>query len=130
MPRAKEIKFRTEDRVGLLGEVASALGEKKVNVRAVNAWIEDGQAVVRMVVDKAPAAKKVLVARGLAPEEKDVLELELPDKPGALGKAAKALGDAGVQIEHVFLGTAGARKSTVFMGVPDVKVALKALRGL
>jgi hypothetical protein len=61
-------------------------------------------------------------------EEKDVLEVELSDRPGALGAVAKALGDAGVNIEHLFVGTAGARKATVFMGVSDLKAALKALR--
>ncbi len=128
MPRAKELKIRAEDRPGLLGEMASALGEKKVNIRAVNAWIEEGQAVVRLVVDKAPAAKKVLAARGWTAEEGDVVEIELADKPGALGKAAKALGEAGVNIGHVYLGTGGPRKATVFLGVPDLKAAMKALR--
>jgi hypothetical protein len=128
MPRAKELKIRTEDKPGLLGEIASALGEKKVNIRAVNAWIEDGQAVVRLVVDKAPAAKKALAARGWQPEEQEVLEIELADKPGTLGKAAKALGDAGINIGHVYVGAGGPRKAIVFLAVPDLKAAMKAVR--
>ncbi len=128
MPRAKELKVRVEDRPGMLGEVTSALGEKKVNVRAVNGWIENGQGVVRMVVDKVPVARKVLAARGWKAEEQDVLEVELPDKPGTLGDAARKLGAAGVNITHVFVGTAGARKATLFFGVSDIKAALKALR--
>jgi hypothetical protein len=128
MPRAKELKVRVEDRPGMLGEIGSALGEKKVNVRALNAWVENGQGVVRIVVDKVPVARKVLSAHGWSPEEQEVLELELPDKPGALGDAATKLGAAGVNITHVFVGTAGARKATVFLGVSDLKAALKALR--
>jgi hypothetical protein len=128
MPRAKELKIRTDDRPGLLGEIASALGEKKINIRAVNAWVEDSQAVVRLVVDKGPAAKKALAARGWTAEEQEVLEVELADKPGALGKATKALGDAGINIRHVYGGAGGARKATVFLGVPDLKAAMKAVR--
>ena len=128
MPRAKELKVRVEDRPGMLGEIASALGEKKVNLRAVNAWVENGQGVVRIIVDKVPVAKKVLSAHGWSPEEQEVLEVELPDKPGALGDAATKLGAAGVNITHVFVGTAGARKATVFLGVSDLKAALKAVR--
>jgi hypothetical protein len=128
MPRAKELKVRTEDRPGLLGEIASALGEKKVNLRAVNAWVEGGEGVLRMIVDKVGPAKRVLAARGWDVEEKDVVELELADKPGALGEAATALGEAGVNIEYVFVGTGGARKATVFFGVSDVPAAMKALR--
>ena len=128
MPRAKELKIRVEDRPGMLGEVAAALGEKKVNLRAVNAWIEDGQGVVRLVADQVGAAKRALAARGWKAEEQEVLEVEVPDKPGALGEIAAALGRAGVNITHVYIGTAGARKATVFMGVSDLKTALKAVR--
>jgi hypothetical protein len=128
MPRAKELKIRVEDRPGMLGEVAQALSDKKVNLRAVNAWIESGQGVIRMVVDQAGAAKRALASKGWAPEEQEVLEVELADKPGALAALATALGKAGVNITHVFVGTAGARKATVFLGVSDLKTALKAAR--
>lgn len=128
MPRAKEFKVRVEDRPGMLGEVASALAEKKVNLRAVNAWVEDGQGVIRVVVDKPAPAKKALVAHGWTPEEKEVLEIELADKPGTLAAAARKLGAAGVNIECVFLGSGPSRKATVFLGVSDIKAAMKALR--
>ncbi len=128
MAKAKELKFRVPDRPGMLGEIATALGEKKVNLRAVNAWVESGEGVVRIVVDKLAVAKKVLAARGWQAEERDVLELDLADKPGALGEAAAALGAAGVNITHVFVGTGGARKATLFLGVSDLAAAVKALR--
>ena len=128
MPRAKELKIRVEDRPGMLGQVALALADRKVNLRAVNAWIEDGEGVIRMVVDQVGAAKKALAARGWTAEEQDVLEVELPDKPGALGDLATALGEAGVNITHVFVGTGGARKATLFLGVSDIKAALKKAR--
>lgn len=128
MPRATELKIRVDDRPGILGEVASALGEKKVNLRAVNAWVEGTQGVLRLVVDKAAAAKKVLSAHGYAVEEREILELSLADKPGELGKAAQKLGEAGINIQYAFVGSAAARKVSVFMGVPDVKAAMAAAR--
>jgi hypothetical protein len=128
MARAKELKFKVPDRPGMLGEITTALGEKKVNLRAVNAWVEGDEGVIRMVVDKHAVAKKVLAQMGWTPEERDVIELELADKPGALAAAATKLGDAGVNITHVFVGTAGARKATVFLGVSDPAAATKALR--
>src|SRR5512133_4166934 len=128
MARAKELKFKVPDRPGMLGEVAGALGEKKVNLRAINAWVEGTEGVVRIVVDKHAAAKKLLAQKGWQPEERDVVEIELADKPGALGDAATRLGNAGVNITHVFVGTGGARKATVFLGVSDAAAAAKALR--
>jgi hypothetical protein len=128
MPRAKELKVRVADRPGALGEVTSALAEKKINLRAVNAWVEGSEGVVRIVADKAAAAKKVLQAKGWTVEEQEVVEVELADKPGTLAEKATALGRAGVNISYVFVGTGGGRKATVFLGVSDVAAALKALR--
>jgi hypothetical protein len=128
MPRAKELKIRVPDRPGALGEITAALAEKKVNLRAVNAWVEGAEGVVRMVVDKVPAAKKALSAKGWSVEEHDVIEVQLADKPGTLAEKATALGRAGVNITHVMVGPGGARKAIVFMGVSDVAAALKAVR--
>jgi len=128
MARAKELKFKVPDRPGMLGEIAGALGEKKVNLRAINAWVEGTEGVVRIVVDKHAVAKKLLAKKGWTPEERDVIELELADKPGTLGEAAAKLGRAGVNITHVFVGTGLARKATVFLGVSDPAAAAKALR--
>ncbi len=140
MPRVKELKVRVEDRPGMLGEIAAALGEKKVNIRAVSGWVEGGEGdaragdaevgegVIRLIVDKVPAARKVLSAHGWTPEEQDILEVELSDKPGALGAAAAKLGAAGISISHAYVGPGGARKVAVFLGVADLKAAAKALR--
>jgi hypothetical protein len=128
MPKAKELKIRVPDRPGMLGEVAGALAEKKINLVAVNAWIEGTEGVIRLVADKTAAAKKALTAHGWSVEEHDVIELELADKPGTLAEKAMKLGAAGVNITHVMVGTGAARKATVFLGVSDVALALKAAR--
>jgi hypothetical protein len=128
MPRAKELKVRVQDRPGALGEITAALAAKKINLRAVNAWVEGTEGVIRIVAESTPAARKVLAAQGLQVEEMDVVEVELADKAGALAEKATKLGAAGVNITHLFVGTAGARKATVFLGVSDVAAALKALR--
>ncbi len=128
MPRAKALRVKVQDRPGILGEIASALGAKGINLRAVHGYTEKGQGVVCLVVDKLAAANKVLAARGLQPEEEEVIELELAHKPGALGEVAKVLGDAGVNIKYVFVGPAGSRKATVFLAVSNMEAALEALR--
>lgn len=71
MPRARALVVKVEDRPGMLGEVATALGEKKVNLRAVQGSNEGGQGVLRLVVDKVAAAKRVLAARGWDPQEEE-----------------------------------------------------------
>jgi len=132
MPRATELKIRVENRPGMLGEVASALAMEKVNIRAVNGWVEGGEGVIRLVVDRLPAARKAIGRRGWRAEELEVLTVELPDKPGTLAALASALGAAGVDIGHLYVANAGARKAAVVLGVSDLgaaaKVAAKAAR--
>lgn len=128
MPRAKAIVIRVEDRPGTLGEIASLLGEKKVNLRAVHGSNVAGQGVVRLVVDKVALAKRALASRGFEPGEEQILRVDLADHPGALGEIAKLLGDARVNIEYVFASTGGGRRATAFLAVSDIQAALNALR--
>ena len=55
MPRAKQLTVSAPDRPGLMGELASALGAKKVNIRAFHAWAMEGRGIIRLVVDKHAA---------------------------------------------------------------------------
>jgi hypothetical protein len=63
----------------------------------------------------------------LKPEEEEIVEVQLADEPGTMGDVAKLLGDAGINIKYVFVGTARGRKVTVYLAVSDVIAALKAL---
>jgi hypothetical protein len=128
MPRAKALKVKVPDRAGVLGEITSALGWKSINVRAMHGYVEQGEGVVCLVVDRLAPANRALVALGLQPTQEEVLEVELANKPGALGEVSKKLGDAGVNIKYVFAGPGGARKATVFLAVSDMQAALKVLR--
>ena len=129
MPRAKQLTAWVDDRPGVLGEVASALGAKKVNTIAFTAATVEGRGAIRLVVDKPAAAKKALAERGWQTTEEDLVQITLSDKPGALGEAAKKLGAAGINIQYAYTGSAkSAAKVNTFCAVTDVAAALKALR--
>jgi hypothetical protein len=129
MPKAKQITVWVADRPGVLGAVAAVLGEKKVNIQAFLAHVHGDQGAIRLVVDKPAAAKKALASKGWKTSEEDVAAVTLADKPGALAAAASRLGNAGINIQYAYVGTAkGARKVTCYLAVGDVAAALKALR--
>jgi hypothetical protein len=61
--------------------------------------------------------------------EEDVVEVTLQDKPGSPGRLASKLGQAGVNIEYAYSGTArSAQKVNTYFKVSDLNTALKALR--
>jgi hypothetical protein len=126
MPRAKQLTVSVTDRPGVLGEIASALGDKKVNINGISGGKMGDQGVIWMVVDKNATAKKVLAQHGWNAKEDEVLAVTLTDSPGALGRFATKLGKAGINIMFMYGGSAGsARKMTGYFGVSDLKAALK-----
>ncbi len=129
MARAKQISAWVTDRPGMLGQVADALGEKGVSIRAFMAAVMDGRGFVRVVVDKPAAAKRIFKAHGWETTEDDVVEVTVPDRPGALGGVADRLGAAGVNVQYAYVGTArSARNVNLYLAVSDVKAAQRALR--
>jgi hypothetical protein len=129
MPKAKQISAWVDDRPGMLGQVADALGEKGIAIRAFMAAVMDGRGFIRVVVDRPALARRVFAAHGWKTTEDDVIEVTVPDRPGALGRVADRLGEAGVNIQYAYVGTAkSASKVNLYLAVPDVKAAARALR--
>lgn len=129
MPKAKQLTVWVQDHPGALGEVASAIGAKKANILAFTAWVDGDRGAIRMVFDKTAVAKRALAARGWETMEEEVLEVTMPHTPGSLGRIAKKLGEAGVNIHYAYTGLAeSARRANVYYGVSDLKAAMKAVR--
>jgi len=129
MPKAKQLSAWVEDRPGTLGQVADALGEAKVSIRAFMAATFDGRGFVRVVVDRPAVARRVFRKHGWETTEEDIVELTLRDRPGELGQAADRLGAAGINVQYAYVGTAkSANKVNLYLAVGDVKAALKVLR--
>ena len=129
MPKAKQLSVWVDDRPGMLGKVASALGAKKVNIIGFMAPVADGRDAIRMVVDKPEEAKEAFAAGGWETSEEDIVQVVLADKPGALGSAASRLGAVGININYAYSGSGkGAQKVSTFFAVADVQAALKVLR--
>jgi hypothetical protein len=129
MPTAKQLTVSVENRPGMLGEVGSALGAKKVNILAFMATVADNRGIIRMVVDKRAAARRVFAEHGWETTEEAVLEVALPDKPGSLGRIGHKLREASVNIQYAYAGLGpSARRVNAYFGVSDLKVALIAVR--
>jgi hypothetical protein len=80
-------------------------------------------------VDRPAEARKVFAAQGWKTTVDDLVEVVIPDRPGAMGRVADRLGAAGINIHYGYVGTSGkARSVSLFLSVDSPAAALKALR--
>jgi len=109
--KAKEISFTMPNKAGLLSEVSRAISGASVNITAICAYSMVDTAYFMLTTASNVKTKKALEPLGVTIEERDVVEVELLNKPGELQKVAKRIADAGIDIEYMYA-TAGAGKST------------------
>jgi len=125
--KVKGIRFTLPNKVGLLSEITTAVSAAKVNITAICAYAKEDQASFTLITDGGAKAKKALTALGVEIEEKDVIEVEMPNKPGELQKVAKKIAEAGIDIDYMF-GTAkvGKTATCIFKTADDPK-AIKVI---
>lgn len=122
---AAEFIVKLADRPGQLASLASALGDAKVQLRAIAAQ----KGVVGLLVDdrdRAKARRALKKARYRA-TERGAIEMRLQDKPGSLGKAAGRFGKKRVNISSMYVLAPGRGNVRVAFGVKDVRGAKRAL---
>lgn len=108
--KAKEISFTTANKVGLLSEVTTAIAGANVNITTIWAYAMENSATFMLTTDSNAKAKKALTQLGVTVEEKDVVAVEVPNKPGELQKVAKKIADGDIDIEYMYA-TAGMSKT-------------------
>ncbi|HSB07570.1 MAG TPA: hypothetical protein VLK23_20515 [Thermodesulfobacteriota bacterium] len=125
--KVKEISFTMSNKVGLLSEVTTAIAWAKVNIAAICAYAMDNDAYFMLTTDSNAKAKKALAPLGVTLEERDVVEIEVPNRAGELQKVAKKLADAGIDVEYMYA-TAGAGKTaTCVFKTADDKKTIKVI---
>jgi hypothetical protein len=99
-----DVAIRLENRPGAMAEMGEALGAAGVSVEGGGGWVADGKATMHFLFDDGEAAAKALAAVGMEVIAiKEVLVQKLrQDVPGQLGKIARRMSDAGVNIEVVY----------------------------
>lgn len=88
---------------GDLARVAQALARRAVNIKALAALSIDGQAIVRIIPDDIEAARKAFEAAKIRHVESEVHTVLLENKAGQLADLTNRLGDAGINLEALYL---------------------------
>lgn len=112
-----------EDKPGIDATIAETLGNAGINIQGTFGSGRLGE--VHILVDDVEGARRALEGTGYNVEEREALVIQLEDTPGAWGKVARSLADAGVNIEFNYLAT-GTR---MVIGPDDVEKARAATGG-
>ena len=101
----KDLTIELENRPGAIAEMGEALGAAGVSVEGGGAWAVNNVGVAHFLFFDGEAAKEALEAAGIKVlAVKDVLVQRLQqDVPGQLGMLTRRMGDAGVNIEVLYL---------------------------
>jgi hypothetical protein len=115
---AKDLTISLEDRPGILAELGEALGGAGINIEGFCGYRSDGTGIVHLLVDDATAARRALEGAGFAVQaERDVIVVDVEDRPGALGVVARRIAGADVSLDIAYLGT----NTRIVIGAEDLE---------
>ena len=124
MPKAKQLIVSVENRPGTLARVAKTLGDAKVNILSFLTTTSGAAGSLQVVVDRVNKARNALDREKLPFIEEDVLQVVLPNVPGALATFAGKLAAKDINITSGYqTSVEGSKKASVVLAVSDLDKA-------
>jgi hypothetical protein len=121
-----DLVIEIENKPGALARVAAAVSDAGVNIAAATCIGKGDLAEVHILVPHAEAARRALAISHLAvTREREVVAVEVEDRPGVLADLTRTIARAGVDLDLVYVAT----RNRVVFGAPDLaglKAALDA----
>jgi hypothetical protein len=124
MERITELFVILENRPSTLGELCSHLAENDINIEAIGVFVDTAKLYVKNVTK----AVKLLSKLNYTTELRDVLKIDLENRPGALAEVTTKLGNRGVNIEYCY-GTLSHKGgvTSIILDVSDIDKAMAIL---
>ncbi len=127
--KCRQFSVFLENKVGALAELCKLISDRSVNLLAICAIDTIEEAVLRIVAEDEPRTLDVLKGAGFRVLETDALLVELDNAPGATGKMATMLANAGINIDYLYASAhPTGRKSYVVLRTHQVDKAEKVLK--
>jgi hypothetical protein len=124
---ARDLTVVLQDRPGELALLGEATGQAGVNIQGMCAFTGEGRGVIHLLLDDdaVAAARRALEEAGMGiADDREVLVIDVADKPGTLGGLARALGEANVNIELAYTTFGGIK---LVIATDDIDSARAAL---
>jgi hypothetical protein len=123
----RDLTVILQDEPGQLATLGEATGRAGANIRGMAAFTGEGRGVIHLLFDDdhAARARAALEEAGLGiADDREVLVVDVNDRPGTLGELARELGEAGVNIELAYTTFGGVR---LVIATDDLENARAAL---
>ncbi|HKW71134.1 MAG TPA: ACT domain-containing protein [Candidatus Dormibacteraeota bacterium] len=119
-----EIVIETQDRPGVIAAIGELFGQRRINIRAAAAFAHEGRGFLHFVVDDAESAIAALKPAGWnVVQRREVLAVSLDDQPGELGRYARRLANAGINISALYMAAGQAGDLEVIVAVENLEAA-------
>lgn len=111
----KEFDVYVQNKPGELAKVCELLGNQGVNIRAIASERGSPKPMIRVVTDDETTTKAALARSGISYDLRDVVSVRMVDRPGELGKIARKLAKAMVNVDSIYiLGKEGSATDIAF----------------
>jgi len=117
-----DLTIDIENTPGALASVAAAISDAGVNIAAATCVGPADRAELHILVPHAEAARHALAISHLAvSREREVVVVDVEDRPGVLADITRKVAGAGVNLDLVYIAT----RDRLVLGATDIE-ALKA----
>ncbi len=121
---AKDLTIVLENRPGTGADVGEALGKAGISMGGMCGFPCEGRGVFHVLVEDGAGARRVLEEGGMEVSgEREVLVLEVEDRPGVFGEIARKIANAGVNVDLCYV----ASGTRLVIGADDLEKARAAL---
>jgi hypothetical protein len=121
---AVDLAIDIENTPGALAQVAAAISDAGVNIAAATCLGPGARAELHILVPHAEAVKHSLAISHVAvTREREVVVVDVEDRPGALADLARKIARAGINLDLVYVAT----QNRVVFGADDLPALRAAL---
>jgi hypothetical protein len=116
-----------ENTPGALADVATSISDAGVNLAAATCVGPGDRAELHILVPHAEAARHVLsISHVAVTREREVVVVEVQDRPGVLADLARKVAKAGVNLDLIYIAT----QNRIVLGADDLDGLKAALEGV
>ena len=109
---------------GTFASLGEALGGAGINIDGICGFPAEGEGVVHLLVEDTAGARSAVEGAGHEVRgEREVLVVDVQDKPGEVGRVCRALADAGVNLDLIY----PTNRGQLVLGADDIEKARGAV---